>query len=113
MTDDIGARIKQARELLGWSQEKLAEKARVNRKTVANIELGKTRRLRNATSRFEQALGISLGPAGSAESAAEAKIERMRHHLMSFDPPLSQDELERMVITYRRLLLAGDERKEA
>jgi hypothetical protein len=35
-----GAQVKAARELLGWTQADLAERARINRRTVANIESG-------------------------------------------------------------------------
>jgi transcriptional regulator with XRE-family HTH domain len=36
-----GAQVKAARELLRWTQADLAERARINRRTVANIESGK------------------------------------------------------------------------
>ena len=36
-----GTQIKAARALLGWTQADLAERARINRRTVANIESGK------------------------------------------------------------------------
>lgn len=38
----FGQLLKSAREQLGWSQEELAEKARVGRATVQRYELGKT-----------------------------------------------------------------------
>ena len=36
-----GEEIRAARTLLGWSKTDLAEHARINRRTVANIETGK------------------------------------------------------------------------
>jgi transcriptional regulator with XRE-family HTH domain len=35
-----GAQIKDGRELLGWTQQKLAEKADLSRNTVRRIEIG-------------------------------------------------------------------------
>jgi len=37
------AQIKAARLLLGWTKSDLAARARINRRTVANIEMGKHR----------------------------------------------------------------------
>jgi len=37
------AQIKAARVLLGWTKRDLAERAHINRRTVANIETGKHR----------------------------------------------------------------------
>jgi transcriptional regulator with XRE-family HTH domain len=36
-----GSDIKAARERLGWTQVELARRARINRRTVANIESGR------------------------------------------------------------------------
>jgi transcriptional regulator with XRE-family HTH domain len=36
-----GAHIRAARTLLGWTKKDLAERARIDRRTVANIEAGK------------------------------------------------------------------------
>jgi transcriptional regulator with XRE-family HTH domain len=36
-----GSYIKAAREQLGWTQVELARRARINRRTVANIEAGR------------------------------------------------------------------------
>jgi transcriptional regulator with XRE-family HTH domain len=36
-----GSYIKAARERLGWTQVELARRARINRRTVANIEAGR------------------------------------------------------------------------
>jgi transcriptional regulator with XRE-family HTH domain len=36
-----GEEIRAARTLLGWTKTDLAERARINRRTVANIEAGK------------------------------------------------------------------------
>jgi transcriptional regulator with XRE-family HTH domain len=36
-----GSNLKAARERLGWTQVELARRARINRRTVANIETGR------------------------------------------------------------------------
>ena len=35
------AQIKAARKLLGWTKQDLAERAHIDRRTVANVEMGK------------------------------------------------------------------------
>lgn len=57
--DQLGADIRRARELKGWTQDDLAEKVGVNRKTVNNWETDKTSP-RNAIARLEVALEVVL-----------------------------------------------------
>jgi transcriptional regulator with XRE-family HTH domain len=57
----VGANVKAAREAKGWSQEELADRARMHRTYVSGIERG----IRNPTitvlERVGKALGIAPG----------------------------------------------------
>jgi transcriptional regulator with XRE-family HTH domain len=55
----IGAKIEQIRNTLGWSQQELADKVKLTRSSIANIELGKQRILLHDIQRFSDAFGIS------------------------------------------------------
>jgi transcriptional regulator with XRE-family HTH domain len=103
----IGSQIRRARELRGWSQEELARRAGVNRKTVANIELGRTAKLRNATSRFEVALGVSLSPSG--RSPEEEAVERLRRRLSDPEAGLPPETVRVLVDRYRLLIRENDD----
>lgn len=49
------AQIKAARKLLGWTQQDLAERAHIDRRTVANIEMGKHTPFRSTQSSIRRA----------------------------------------------------------
>jgi transcriptional regulator with XRE-family HTH domain len=51
--------LKNARILRGWSQEQLAEAARVNRVTVSQIESGQRPASRDAQWKLAEALGVT------------------------------------------------------
>ncbi len=55
----IGTRIKRARERLRWSQQRLADELKVNRKTVDNWENGRTEP-KSSIGALEEVLGVSL-----------------------------------------------------
>jgi transcriptional regulator with XRE-family HTH domain len=68
------AQIKAARNALGWTQRELAEKARINRRTVSNLEAGKhtpnSRTLLSIRQAFEVA-GLEFVDAKPALSASK------------------------------------------
>lgn len=55
----IGAKIEQLRDSLGWTQQDLADKVGLTRGSVANIELGRQRILLADVERFSRAFAIS------------------------------------------------------
>jgi DNA-binding XRE family transcriptional regulator len=55
-----GQQVKAARQLLGWSREKLAARARATKQTVWNIETGKVR----PRARTARMIGLALEAAG-------------------------------------------------
>src|SRR5258708_7890925 len=122
MSDDVtlGLRIRRARERRHWGQQQLADAVGVSLRTVGAWERGEVSAPRASIGPLEDVLGVSLGPVSSpgaaADAAVDAAVEDLRRHLMDPSDPgasLSDAEIERMVVTYRRLLRGGDERREA
>jgi transcriptional regulator with XRE-family HTH domain len=74
MATDIGTRIKRARERMRWSQQRLADALKVDRKTIDNWENGRTRP-RSSVGAIEAVLGVRLD-ADPPESEALAEIKR-------------------------------------
>ena len=62
-TDDlaylIGVNVKIKRKIKGWSMEKLANEAGINRKTLTAIERGLTLPKNNTLKRIAESLGVS------------------------------------------------------
>jgi transcriptional regulator with XRE-family HTH domain len=56
--ESLGTRLKHRRKELGWTQEKLAEKAKTTQATIQKIENSKSFRPRNLQ-RLASALGVS------------------------------------------------------
>lgn len=56
----FGATIRQLREELGLSQEKLAQRARVSRNFWGSVERGESSVSMDVAERFAKALGLSL-----------------------------------------------------
>ena len=59
MDETLGDRICSAREQLGWTQEKLAEAAGINRVTLAKYEAGRSEPGAMVLSRIAVALGVT------------------------------------------------------
>lgn len=55
----LGAKIEQLRTMLGWSQADLAQKTRLTRGSIANIEAGNQRILLHDVERFSGAFSIA------------------------------------------------------
>jgi len=76
MATDIGTTIKRARERKRWSQQELANRLGVNRKTVDNWENGRTQPA-SSIGALEDLLGISFSDADRSPPARELS-ERTR-----------------------------------
>lgn len=57
----LGRRIKKLRELKGWSQERLAEQADLDRSYIAGIEVGARNPSLKALDRLARAFSVRLG----------------------------------------------------
>lgn len=57
--EQIGLYIKRQREILGWSQEDLAEKAKVARRNIQRLELGQGNPTLGTLEAIAAALGVS------------------------------------------------------
>lgn len=53
----LGAKVQQMRDVLGWTQEELASKVGLNRTSIANIEAGSQRILLHDVETFAKAFG--------------------------------------------------------
>lgn len=56
----LGQRVKDLRERLAWSQEKLAERARLDTTYISGIERGQRNPGLNSLNQLARALGVSL-----------------------------------------------------
>ena len=86
---DVAARVTQARERAGFSQEQLAERAGVNVKTVQGVEQGRTEPELRTLMAFAKVLGTELEtfvPRGTAGST-DAIIRRMKAELQELPVP--------------------------
>lgn len=53
--------LKQARDLKGWSLERLAEESGLNKSTLSRVERGETEPLHSTVIALEDALGLKRG----------------------------------------------------
>ena len=60
ITEKVGQRIKQNRNKLGLSQEKLALKAEIDRTYLAGVEIGKRNISLKSLEKIVKALGVSF-----------------------------------------------------
>ena len=60
ITEKVGQRIKQIRNKLGLSQEKLALKAEIDRTYLAGVEIGKRNISLKSLEKIVEALGVSF-----------------------------------------------------
>jgi transcriptional regulator with XRE-family HTH domain len=108
----MGARIKEARQARGWSQQDLAERVRVSQPTIVHWEQG-THTPRNlALARLADALGVSrqwlqgdqdsqvmvsptrLPPYHKRASPIQDYLTSPIHHVPVFVGPLTKEEIE-------------------
>src|SRR5579871_2790542 len=94
---DIGARIKDAREDQGWTQDQLAEAVGVSRSAVAQWETGRAGQVTANLTRVAAALGIGVEylmygrdprAAGQAYSGDELAILRLYRECLPEDRQL-------------------------
>jgi len=78
----IGSRVKQQRQVRGWTLDQLAETAGVSRRMVANVEQGEANPSVRTLLRLSDALGIGLpalvAPAPSAAAARRGQAPSIR-----------------------------------
>lgn len=53
--------VRDARDIKGWTLEKLAEESGVNKSTICRLESGKTKPLHETVNALEDALGVKRG----------------------------------------------------
>jgi transcriptional regulator with XRE-family HTH domain len=56
----LGRRVRQLREANGWTQERLAERADLDRSYIAGIEVGRRNPSLNALEKLSSAFGLDL-----------------------------------------------------
>lgn len=79
MNNNIGQRIRYLRKQKGWTQEKLAEYAGINRVTVASYEQGKYLPSLTALEMLAKALGVSKADITGEEQKQEDNILEILH----------------------------------
>jgi transcriptional regulator with XRE-family HTH domain len=78
----IGERIKQRRLSLGWSQERLADKAGLHSKGLSRIETGNANSSIGTLDRIASALGIQLGDLFDHSQRKETALATELHKLV-------------------------------
>jgi len=91
MATDIGTRIKRARERRRWSQQQLADKLEVDRKTVDNWENNRTRP-RSSMGALEALLGDLTGQPETQPRISES----LRRDIMN-DESLTPEERQAVI----------------
>ncbi|WP_024300955.1 helix-turn-helix domain-containing protein [Pseudogulbenkiania sp. MAI-1] len=82
---DVSANLRQARQFLGWSQDKLATAAGVSRRMLVNIESGDSNVSLGTLDRLAAALGLSFAElvrppaANPMQATAPVTVWRGRH----------------------------------
>lgn len=95
MSNELGRRIKAARERMEWTQQQLGEAVGVGLKTVGNWERGATVP-RNRLGKLEEVLGPGINPANEVKVSRGAGVPpEVRIMLAHFDE-LSQMDLLRL-----------------
>ena len=101
----IGARIRDARQDKGWTQERLAESVGVSRSAVAQWETGRAGQLTGHLSRIAEVLDVGI------EHLTHGRIRRAPSHIGSGDElavlriyrELPPDDRQLLLRTARRL----------
>jgi transcriptional regulator with XRE-family HTH domain len=75
--DNDFSKIKELRNTLGWSQERLAEAANVNVKTVARMELGRTKPQQESLQKILAALNTGERVGGLPTEAVKRPKQRI------------------------------------
>jgi transcriptional regulator with XRE-family HTH domain len=72
----LAARIKALREAKGWSQERLAERAAMQRSYLADLELGRRNPSVRTLVKVANAFGIPISELFDAQAKRRPKSER-------------------------------------
>lgn len=92
---ELGNRIREEREKQKLTQEQLAERADIGRRTIQSIELGEKSPSLDTVWRITAALDISIERLFSGAASSPDGIEEVTHRLMSF-PAEDQDRIIRL-----------------
>lgn len=88
---DIGKRIRQLREELGWTQEALAKVCGVPQAAISKIERGKTKPLYETIFKIGQAMEVDLNTlAGIPTSEKVRGLDSSILFLLESDPSLAE-----------------------
>lgn len=98
MATDIGTRIKRARERRRWSQQQLADKLEVDRKTVDNWENNRTKP-RSSIGALEELLGDLTGPPEPQQRISES----LRREIMN-EEGLTPEERQAVIDAVEKTL---------
>jgi len=104
MATDIGTKIKRARERRRWSQQELANRLGVNRKTVDNWENGRTQPA-NSIGALEEVLDIDLSGDEEADRSPPARLSDEAREAIRRD--IEDPVLAEQVIAYAEGLASG------
>ena len=86
---ELGRKLAVQRRAAGLTQEQLAERARLNVKTIQGIEQGRTEPELATMTAIAKALGASLDSlVPSAAPSAEAVMRRMQNDLQQIPSPM-------------------------
>ena len=110
--DSIGTTIRKRRQVLGLTQQQLADSLGVSKSTVANWESGKHFPLRYAGA-VEKALGIELDEQAAAirPAYADPTLQRLYERLGEIDG--LEDDVARGMVEIARVMLERRQRRGA
>lgn len=93
--DDLGERIRRARERKGWTQAQVAKEVQVSARTIGNWERGEAVP-RNSRARLSDVLGLDVVPAGDTPGYVATGTGRAESRL-------TEDEVLALIRESRRL----------
>lgn len=86
MPFDLATHIRQLREELGWTQEDLAKRARIDQADLSRIERGGTDPRWSTVNRIINALGETLEPASAPTTTRPALTAETRESIRKAAP---------------------------
>jgi Zn-dependent peptidase ImmA (M78 family)/DNA-binding XRE family transcriptional regulator len=98
----LGARLREAREARGWTQQQLADRLRLARTTIVAIEKGERRLKPTELIEFASTLGRSVSDLLQRNAPAEEFSVQLRGNLPTSLPPLT-DELSSYISEFQLL----------
>ncbi len=84
-TIELGLLIRLRRELAGWSQAELAERAQVSRPTIGKLEIGKAAFPKDSLAKIARALSLTIAEVAQATGRSADELRLRRHPVMASD----------------------------